>query len=118
MQKNKRMGKYEGMYILSSTLSEDARKQALEKIKTAIVEKEGEIQTVIEWGQRKLLYKIKNDGATYSQGYYYILGFNAPTAAILELNAESKFNEDLIRSMILRVEKDPTIDFKPLKETV
>jgi small subunit ribosomal protein S6 len=119
MQKNKRVGLYEGMYILSSKLSEDARKQAFEKITNGIIEKEGKILKTHEMGLRKLLYKIKTGGNTFSQGYYYVLFFEAPTSAILELTASSKFNEDLIRCMTLRVEKvQETLEFKPLKETV
>ena len=38
MMKQNREGLYEGMYIISATLSEEARKKALEKITNNIIE--------------------------------------------------------------------------------
>lgn len=115
MEKNKRVGLYEGMYIFRSSLSEEGRKTAFEKITSAIEAKDGKVLKIHDMGQRKLMYKIDK----VTQGYYFVIFFEAPTLAILELNAESKFNEDLIRSMTLRVEKvQETLEFKPLKEAV
>jgi len=120
MLKQKRTGLYEGMYILSATLSEDARKKAFDKITDGIIEKEGKILKTHEMGRKKLLYKIKRKGEGYcGEGYYYVLFFEAPTSAIIELSASFKHHEDLIRSMTMRVEKvQETLEFKPLKEMV
>lgn len=48
---------YEGMYILSATLSEDARKKALDKITSAISDEGGEVHKIYEQGRRKLASK-------------------------------------------------------------
>jgi small subunit ribosomal protein S6 len=120
-EKNKRMGTYEGMYIINSALSEESRKQAFDKIKDGITQLGGKIIVPHEWGRRKLEYKIKREGKEgyHSEGYYYILFFEAPTLSILTLWGDYKHHEDLVRFMTMRVEKvQDTLEFKPLKEVV
>ena len=45
---------YEGMYILNATLSEDARKKALDRITSSISERGGEVHKVHDEGKKKL----------------------------------------------------------------
>jgi len=107
-----RKGLYEGMYILSATLSDESRKKAFEKITDGIVQKGGEIRKIHEQGRRKLAYEI--DGKR--EGFYYVLFFDAPTSSIIELWKEYQLHEDLIRFMTMRVENvQETLEFKPLK---
>ncbi len=112
MMKKERRELYEGMYILSATLSDDSRKKAFDKITDGITEKGGEILKIHEQGRRKLAYDI--DGKR--EGYYYVLYFNAPTQSILELWKEYHLHEDLIRFMTMRTDKVlETLEFKPIK---
>lgn len=102
---------YEGMYILSSTLSEDARQKALDKITHGIVEKGGEIKKVFDQGRKKLSYEINGR----REGHYYILFFEAPSLVVSELWNEYHLNEDLIRFLHLGVEEVPeSLEFKPI----
>ncbi len=112
MNKNERKGLYEGMYILSATLSDESRKKAFEKITSGITEKGGEILKIHEQGRRKLAYEI--DGRR--EGFYYVVYFNVPTQAIKELWKEYHLHEDLVRFMTMRTEKVlDSLEFKPLK---
>lgn len=102
---------YEGMYILSATLSDEARQKALEKITSGIAEKNGEVHKTFEQGRRKLAYEINGR----REGYYYILYFSAPSNSISDLWKDYHLNEDLIRFMTMRVEAVPEkMEFKPL----
>lgn len=104
---------YEGMYILSATLSDDSRKKAFDKILNGITEKGGKIEKIHEQGRKKLAYEI--DGKR--EGFYYVLFFDAPTSIISELWKEYHLHEDLIRFLTLRVENvQDTLEFKPLKQ--
>lgn len=110
--KKDRKGLYEGMYILSATLSEESRKKAFEKITDGIVQKGGEIHKVHEQGRRKLAYEI--DGKR--EGYYYVLFFTAPTSSVIDLWKDYQLHEDLIRFMTMRVENvQESLEFKSLK---
>ena len=104
---------YEGMYVISATLSDDARHKALDRIQNAITSRGGEIKKVHERGRQRLAYEI--DG--HREGYYYIIYFNSNPSAISELWQEYHLNEDLIRFMTLRTEKVmEKIEFKTLAE--
>lgn len=102
---------YEGMYILSATLSDDARQKALDKITSSIEARKGEIHKTFDQGRKKLSYEINGR----REGYYYLLYFSVPTSAMNEMWREYHLNEDLLRFMTLRTEKVPEkIEFKPL----
>lgn len=104
---------YEGMYVISATLSDDARGKALDKIQTGITKRQGEIVKIHEQGRRRLAYEI--DG--HREGYYYVLYFNLKPSGINELWQEYHLNEDLIRFITLRTDKVmEKIEFKPLEE--
>lgn len=110
--RKERKGLYEGMYILSATLSEESRKKAFEKITDGIAQKGGEIHKIHDQGRRKLAYPIKGK----REGHYYVLYFSAPTKIIADLWKEYHLHEDLIRFMTMRVEKVlETLEFKPIK---
>ena len=111
--RKERSGLYEGMYILSATLSDESRKKAFDKITEGITQKGGEIKKIHEQGRRRLAYDI--DG--HREGYYYLLYFTTPPSAISELWQEYHLNEDLIRFITLRADKVmEKIEFKPLDE--
>ncbi|MBS0628080.1 MAG: 30S ribosomal protein S6 [Verrucomicrobia bacterium] len=102
---------YEGMYILSASLSDDARQKALDKVTTGITKRGGEIRKTFDQGRKKLAYEIDKK----RDGYYIILYFTAPADAIKDMWREYHLNEDLIRFMTLRVESVPEkIEFQPL----
>lgn len=108
-----RQNLYEGMYVISATLSEEARQKALDKILAGITGHGGEIKKIHEQGRKRLAYDISG----HREGYYYVVYFTAPTAAISELWHEYHLNEDLVRFITLKAEKVvEKIEFKPLVE--
>jgi small subunit ribosomal protein S6 len=104
---------YEGMYILSATLSDDARSKALDKIQKGITGQGGEILKIHEQGRRRLAYDIGG----HREGYYYLLYFEVNPDAVNELWQEYHLNEDLVRFMTLRAEKVmDKIEFKLIED--
>jgi small subunit ribosomal protein S6 len=104
---------YEGMFILSATLSDDARQKALDKITSGIVEKKGEIKKIHDLGRKKLTYQINGK----KEGHYYVIYFSAPSKSISELWRDYHLNEDLIRFMTLVTHNVlEKIEFKPLPQ--
>jgi small subunit ribosomal protein S6 len=104
---------YEGMYILSASLSEEARQKALEKINHGITARGGEILKVFDQGRRKLAYEINGR----REGHYFILYFSTLTKNLAEMWKEYHLNEDLIRYLTLRTPVVPEkIEFKPLMQ--
>jgi small subunit ribosomal protein S6 len=102
---------YEGMYILSASLSDDARQKALEKINNGITGRSGEILKMFDQGRKKMAYEINGR----REGHYFLLYFSVPTKHLPDMWREYHLNEDLVRFMTLRTPVVPEkIEFKPL----
>lgn len=109
----KRQNLYEGMYVISAKLSDEARHKALDRIQDGITSRGGEIKKIHEMGRRRLAYEI--DG--HHEGFYTLIYFMAPSCSIEELWQEYRLNEDLIRFITLRADKVlEKLEFKPLVE--
>jgi small subunit ribosomal protein S6 len=104
---------YEGMYVISAVLSDDARNKALDKIQEGITSRGGEIVKLHNQGRRRLAYEI--DG--HREGYYYVVYFNSQPSAIADLWAEYHLNEDLVRFITLRADQVmDKIEFKTIED--
>lgn len=104
---------YEGMYIVSAVLSDDARNKTLDKIQEGITSRGGEIVKIHNQGRRRLAYEIEG----HREGYYYLIYFNSKPAAISDLWQEYHLNEDLIRFITLRADKVmDKIEFKTIED--
>lgn len=104
---------YEGMYILNPTLSEEARKKALERITGGISARGGEVHKVHDQGRKKIAYEIRGS----REGHYFLLYFTAPTSKLGELWREYHLNEDLLRFITLKADEvKEVIEFKKLPE--
>lgn len=94
------MNKYELVYILKSSVEEEKRAQLLDKFR-AIIEVDGTIENVDEWGNRKLAYEINK----INEGYYTLVNFSAGADIPKELDRNLKIADEVIRHMIIRIEK-------------
>ncbi len=111
--KEQKQNLYEGMYILSAHLTEDARNKAFEKIKKSITDKGGEIVKIHDQGKRRLAYPITQN----REGYYYLMYFTVDPIAISELWHDYRLNENLIRFITLRTDEVlEELKFKQLPE--
>ena len=87
---------YEVVYILEPALGEEAIAALVEKFKT-LVEAQGSVTAIDEWGKRRLAYPI-ND---LTEGYYVLMTFTAEPALPAELDRVLKITEGVMRSMII-----------------
>lgn len=104
---------YEGMYVISAKLSDEARKKVYDQIVKEIEQRGGQLLKVHERGRQKLAYEI--DG--HREGYYYLLYFQLLPSHIADLWKEYELCEGLVRYLTLRTEKVmEKIEFKSLEE--
>ena len=104
---------YEGMYILSAHLSEDARNKAFEKIKEQITSRGGQIMKIHDQGRRRLAYEINR----HREGYYYLMYFTLSPGFLGELSEEYRRSEDLLRYLTIQADKVmEELKFKQLPE--
>ena len=87
---------YEAVYILDPSLNEEQIAALVEKF-NKIVETNGTVTEVNEWGKRRLAYPI-ND---LMEGYYVLMTFTAAPAIPAELDRIFRITEGVMRSMIV-----------------
>ena len=90
------MAKYETMLITSATLDEEATAALVGKFKS-LIEANGTIDSIDEWGKRRLAYPI-ND---LMEGYYVLMTFTAAAAIPAELDRIFRITDGVMRSMIV-----------------
>ena len=95
------MRKYEIMYILMPQLSEEDRKNEIEKLSKILTDNGAKVNDVNEWGLRELAYEIKDQ----MKGYYVVLKVEADTVATKEFDRLVKIDNNVIRHIIV-VDKD------------
>ena len=87
---------YEAIYILNPALTEEQTAALVAKFK-GVVEANGTVTEVDEWGKRRLAYPI-ND---LMEGYYVLMTFTAAAAVLAELDRIFRITEGVMRSMIV-----------------
>lgn len=86
---------YEALIVISTKVGEDAIKALVEKFK-ALIEENGTLETVNEWGKRKLAYAIEDE----TEGYYVLFDFTSKTDFPAELDRVLKITDGILRSLI------------------
>ena len=64
------LNSYETIFIIDATLDEETVTALKDKF-TTLIEQNGELESVDEWGKRRLAYEI-NDR---TEGFYYLVNF-------------------------------------------
>lgn len=94
------MRKYEGVFIFMPNLEEEKRNQDFDKLQE-IINKNGSVLEVDEWGMRKLAYEI-ND---LTEGYYFVVNFESNSEVVQEIDRICKISDSIMRHMIVRDDK-------------
>ena len=93
-------GKYEVLYIIDPAQGEEGIAALVEKFK-AMVEAEGTLTNVDEWGKRRLAYPI-ND---LPEGYYVLMNFESKPEFPAELERVMKITDGILRCLTTAVEE-------------
>lgn len=88
---------YETIFIIDSTLDPETITAEKDKF-VNLIEKNGELGEVEEWGKRRLAYPINFK----SEGYYVLVNFKAPVDFPKELDRRYRIDEYILRTIIVR----------------
>ncbi|MBS7526561.1 MAG: small subunit ribosomal protein [Clostridiales bacterium] len=94
------MRQYETLFILRPSLEEEKRNEVIEKFK-GIIESDGEIEKVEEWGIKRLAYEIEK----IREGYYILVNFKANPELPKELERNFKISDDVLRYIVVNLEE-------------
>ena len=87
--------KYEVLYVLNPNLTEEETQAIVEKFKT-LIEQNGTVDEMEEWGKRKLAYEINY----LTEGYYVLMKFTSAPDFPAELDRILGITDGVIRSLI------------------
>lgn len=93
------MRKYEAIVMFYPNVEEEKRQKVLDRLK-GILDQDGKVTNVDEWGNRKLAYLIEY----HEDAYYVLLEFEAETKAITEFDRVAKILDPVMRHMVVRLE--------------
>jgi small subunit ribosomal protein S6 len=94
------MKHYELLFVVKPTLTEEEVKGRLEFVKDVLTKNGAEITTVDEMGVRKLAYEIEKQ----ERGYYFVIYFTSPAAAMDEVLRNLRLDETVLRFLNLKFE--------------
>lgn len=86
---------YEGMLIFNTKLGDEGIKALVEKFK-AMIEENGTLDSIDEWGKRKLAYEIEDE----TEGYYALYKFTCKPDFPAELDRVLQITDGVLRSLI------------------
>lgn len=92
------MKAYELLFFVDPALDEEIRLASMKRIETTITEPGGVVDSVEEWGKRKLAYEINK----LTEGVYTLVNFHAQPQNIAELDRVLRISDAVVRFMIVR----------------
>jgi len=93
------INKYETIIVVDNSNGEEATAAVVDKFKS-LIEANGEVESVDDWGKRRLAYPI-ND---LNEGYYVLINFSAKPTFIAELERVYRITSGLLRTIVVKKE--------------
>lgn len=94
---NELINSYETIFIIDGTLG-DEEVNALKEKFTALIAANGTVESVDDWGKRRLAYEI-NDR---TEGFYTLVNFTAGPEFPKELDRQYKITDGILRTIIVK----------------
>jgi len=91
---------YEHVYLARQDLSAQQVDELTAQFKGVIEQLGGSVQKVEYWGVKSLTYRIRKN----RKAHFTLLNIDAPPAAVAEIERQERINEDVLRSLTIRVD--------------
>ena len=95
------MAKYETMMVTTANLDEEASNALINKFKNLIAAN-GTIDSVDDWGKKRLAYEIKDN----TEGFYDLFYVTAEPACMKECDRVMKITDELLKHMIVKSDEE------------
>ncbi len=93
----KTLNAYELMYVIDALKTEEEIAALVQKF-SDLIAKHGEVESVDEWGKRRLAYEIDHK----TEGYYVLVNFKSDADFPAELNRVMGITDGILRCMVIR----------------
>lgn len=92
------MNKYEMIYILDTTCTDEKRDALIEKVENVVLKAGGSVEKTEKWGVKKLAYPIDYK----TEGYYVYMAFEGDSELVQEMKRVIGIAENVIRRLITK----------------
>ena len=89
--------KYEALFAFKVSSDEEAQKALLTRF-TDLIAQHGTVDSVDEWGKRRLAYEIDDE----LDGYYVLINFTSEPSFPAELERISNITDGVLRSLVIK----------------
>ncbi len=93
------MRRYEQVFILRPSLSEEEITQIIDNTSQLIMDDDGAVIFLNKWGMRKLAYPIKKE----SQGYYVLCDFGASPEVVAEIERKFRIDDSVLKYLTIKI---------------
>jgi small subunit ribosomal protein S6 len=95
------MALYENVFIARQDIAASQVDALIERYEGVIAVNGGKVTKKENWGLRSLAYRMNKN----RKGHYVLFNIDAPAKAVMEMERQMRFDEDVIRYMSVRVEE-------------
>lgn len=92
---------YESVFIARQDISSTQVEALADEMAGIIASLGGTVSKKEFWGLRNLAYRMNKN----RKGHYVLFNIDAPAAAVIEMERVMRFNEDVLRTMTVRVDE-------------
>ena len=106
---------YEALFVIKPDLGEEATSAVVNKFTSLIADNNGVVESVDEWGKRRLAYPIEK----LVEGYYVLVNFKSEPTLPLELNRVFGITDEILRYLVVRADEvaaAPAVEAAPAAE--
>lgn len=91
------LNRYELVFIIDPTIED--KQPVIAKVQD-LINTAGKVESVDEWGNRRLAYEIKKN----TEGYYVLVNFEAEPTLIAEMERVFKITTEILKFIVIRKE--------------
>ena len=95
------MSLYECVFIARQDISAQQVETLTADLTNILTQGGGSVSKTEYWGLRNIAYRVKKN----RKGHYVLLNIDAPSAAVKEMERQMSINEDVLRTLTIRVEE-------------
>ena len=95
------MALYESVFIARQDIAASQVDALIERFEGVVTANGGKVTKKENWGLRSLAYRMNKN----RKGHYVLFNIDAPAKALVELERQMRFDEDVIRYLSVRVEE-------------
>jgi small subunit ribosomal protein S6 len=91
---------YELMWLLPGSTTEAEGEESIERMKSLVTDRGGEVKSAALWARRTLSYPIQQN----REGAYYLAKFSVDASAAPEINAAVEADQTVLRHILIKDE--------------